>query len=208
MRNKIAPVRAVLVLALALAGGLLTRGVGPGALPARDRPGTALAQGIKSGTLLTHGLAGTLLTQGLGPGPGELRAGALLNKTVQDSGGQTLGRIADFVINQDTGKVDFIIVEADPSVISGDRRMVAVPWVAFQPGAAGALALRVTKDKFRGAPAFAPGEMPDLAAQDYRNELYIYYGIQPELTEPQEEQNPFFPPEMQTVPSEPRTPAM
>jgi sporulation protein YlmC with PRC-barrel domain len=113
-----------------------------------------------------------------------IKASDLMNKQINDQAGEKVGKINDLVFDSNTGRLAFVVMQADSSIISGDKNLVAIPWKALTPSATGdTYALNVSKDKLKNAPSFAKSSWPNINDRAWLTDVYKFYGLQPSFEE-------------------------
>jgi hypothetical protein len=110
-----------------------------------------------------------------------LRSSQMVGMPLQDSSGQTMGKIVDLV-GDNRGNNLFAV--ASLSGKGGNDRMIVLPYHAlnFQSGANGSnfASLHMTPDQLAKAPSFTGDHWPDFHNDIYLNRLFDYYkGIYP-----------------------------
>jgi len=103
-------------------------------------------------------------------------ATALLNARVRNSAGENLGKIEDFAIDPETGKVEHAILSFG-GVIGMGKKLVPIPWssLGISP-ARDYVLIDVDKDSLQDAPSFDPDTWPDMADPGWRRRVNDYYG--------------------------------
>lgn len=78
----------------------------------------------------------------------------ILDQALIGEGGAKLGHIRETFVDLDTGRIEFLIVEA-PGLVGGSGKYHPVPWtiVRYDPMAK-AFHADVTKDRFKGSPSY------------------------------------------------------
>jgi hypothetical protein len=105
--------------------------------------------------------------------PGQLfRAKEILGGKVTIEGNISIGRVEDFVVDQD-GYIEYLIV-------GNDGKLVTVPWDAakfnFQERSA---FVGITQEQFRKVPIYTAEKYPVYTAPMYRTEIYRFYNLTP-----------------------------
>lgn len=115
-----------------------------------------------------------------------VRASELIGKNIQNGAEESVGEIADIVLNQQTGKVEYVAVTYGGFLGMGDK-MFAVPHKAFkvQPDpdapndpSASVLVLDVTQQQLEGAEGFDQDNWPDSSDRNWKRDLNQRYGVQ------------------------------
>ncbi len=103
----------------------------------------------------------------------------LLRSEVQNSQGEVLGTITDFIVNSD-GRIEFAILSQRTSK-AGQGRTVAIPFDALSYEALpDHFVLNMTVERLNAAPNFDP---KDLSNPKFAEEVYRYFGLGPNWTE-------------------------
>ena len=105
-----------------------------------------------------------------------VRASQLLGSTVKDQQGNTLGQVNDFIVQPTFGRIQFVVV----SLNDQSGKLTAVPWQLVRRGTDPATCMVIVdKQKLSGSQTFESTSWPDFSQQSTCNEIYSYYGIQP-----------------------------
>lgn len=101
--------------------------------------------------------------QQAGASPGMHKATDWLGRAVSTPDGQDLGRVQDFAIDQNTGKIAFVVISVGSFLI--ERNLIAVDADALRPipGVKGVLILQADDDALRNASRFADDQWPTQA---------------------------------------------
>ncbi|WP_448206241.1 PRC-barrel domain-containing protein [Azospirillum sp. sgz302134] len=93
--------------------------------------------------------------------------------------GDEMGSISELVVDPDTGRVAYAVVELGGFLGIGERNF-PVPWALVQPTQDGnGYALNVPKDRLTAAPQFTRSNRPDMSDRQWALALHTYYGVQP-----------------------------
>ena len=104
-----------------------------------------------------------------------LQAGRMLGYPVRNPEGETLGRLEEFVVDSETGRVVYAILSFK-ELLRTEEKLFAVPWRALVVAPeGGALILDVPRERLRDAPAFPREEWPDLGDPVWGSTVYRYY---------------------------------
>ena len=103
-------------------------------------------------------------------------ATALLNDRVRNSAGENLGKIEDFVIDPETGNIQYAVLSFGGALGMGSK-WFAIPWAALHTSdpSRGVL-LNVDTERLRHAPGFDAKNWPDMADAAWQRSIYDYYG--------------------------------
>jgi len=93
--------------------------------------------------------------------------------------GADMGKISELVIDPNTGRIAYAVVDAGGFLGLGERHF-PVPWAVLQPAEGGnGFVLNVTKDRLTAAPQFTRDNRPDMSDRQWSVALHTYYGVQP-----------------------------
>ncbi|SMH58058.1 PRC-barrel domain-containing protein [Azospirillum agricola] len=116
--------------------------------------------------------------------PRAVAADDLAKARLHGADGAELGKISELVIDPNSGRVAYAVVEMGGFLGIGDAH-VPVPWALFQPAASnggpdsGGYALNVPKDRLAGAPRFSGSSRPDMGDRQWAMAVHTYYGVPP-----------------------------
>lgn len=107
-----------------------------------------------------------------------MRMSEIMGKTVQNSTGENLGKIEDFVVEKD-GRVGYAVLSHGGFLGIGDK-LVPIPWnmVSGQPGfqrGRDTLVLNMTKQQLEQAPNFEAKNWPNMDESGWKNRVDSYY---------------------------------
>ena len=110
------------------------------------------------------------------------KASKLIGMQVRNTKNENLGKIADLVLDQKSGKVAYAALSVGGVLGVGDK-LVAVPFEAFtpNPGQDG-LVLNIDKQRLQQAPGFSQNNWPDLDAASKGKTIGISASGQTEST--------------------------
>lgn len=120
----------------------------------------------------------------------------VINAQVKTQDGQPLGQIEDLIANPQTGKIDF-------AVISKGDKLCAIPLQLLKPeesttvtatttpgttpgtatitrGQKLTFVAKVDRQKLEQAPSFSKTQWPDISQPTWSQQVYSYFGVQPE----------------------------
>ncbi len=113
---------------------------------------------------------------------GAIRAGTLMGMKVKNPLDETLGQVADIVLDVESGRIVSIIV-ATNGLIGTGIELSAVPPTALRLNPDGVtLQIEASKALLRNAPHFKPGEWPDFTHTGFVGGIYRAYQRQPFFT--------------------------
>lgn len=103
------------------------------------------------------------------------RASKIMGTDVHDMKGEKIGSVRDIVINPKTGNIDYAVVSFG-GVMGVGSKYFAVPWKAMRPtDDAKNYALNVDREALKAAPGFDKDRWPDMANQDWANDVERYW---------------------------------
>jgi sporulation protein YlmC with PRC-barrel domain len=100
--------------------------------------------------------------------------------TVKDVGGENLGQIKDILLNLDTGRATFAVLQLSGAV-GRSGAYTPVPWALLKPssttqaGEPGTFILNTDKSRLASAQTF--DHWPDYNQQNWAPQVYSYYGL-------------------------------
>jgi sporulation protein YlmC with PRC-barrel domain len=104
-----------------------------------------------------------------------VRLSKLMEANATTKNGNRLGEVKDFLIDPETGKIQFAVLgSADSSGVSSDR--LPVPWDAVNLESEQQFTINVDPEKFRSAPR-TDSEYSNLNDQNYSITIYRFYAI-------------------------------
>lgn len=110
---------------------------------------------------------------------GMLRSTKLVGSKIENSQGESLGKIEDLVIDLGEGRIAAAIVSFGGFLGMGEK-LVAVPMSAFTFDAQEQkFLLNVEKETLKNAPSFRNDDWPELIDRVWAADVYSYYGYPP-----------------------------
>jgi sporulation protein YlmC with PRC-barrel domain len=106
----------------------------------------------------------------------------IVGMKVKDANGEAIGTIKDVVLDRETGCMAYTVISTgDPGTrITGTTKTVAVPWAVYNTVSdPSVLTLMVDRERVYGAPAFEYSRINEYSTSTYINNVYSYYGVQP-----------------------------
>ena len=111
--------------------------------------------------------------------PNLLSAGTLTGNKVINRKEEDLGKIEDLVVDTEAGRVVYAILSFGGFLGIGDK-LFTIPWNIMDLNTdKHAFVLDVDKDRLKNAPSFERDRWTDIYNQDWRNNVYDYYGQKP-----------------------------
>ncbi len=105
-----------------------------------------------------------------------LSTSSIRNTTVVNRQGETLGQIEDVMLDPQTGRVEYAVLDFGGFLGIGDK-LFAVPLQAFEIDRTNErFLLNVTKDKLESAPGFDKASWPQTADREFVEGVYDFYG--------------------------------
>ena len=103
---------------------------------------------------------------------------ALAVEKVRGRNGEELGKVEDFVLDIDSGRVAYAVVSFGGTLGVGDR-LFAVPPEALARDAGDGFVLDAERSTLARAPAFDRGDWPDFGDRTLGADIYSFYGRTP-----------------------------
>ncbi|MBP2296712.1 PRC-barrel domain-containing protein [Azospirillum rugosum] len=111
--------------------------------------------------------------------PRVVAADDLAKAKLHSPNGEEMGSISELVVDPDTGRVAYAVVELGGFLGLGQRNF-PVPWTLVQATQNGdGYVLNVPKDRLTAAPQFTNSNRPDMSDRQWAMALHTYYGVQP-----------------------------
>src|SRR5207245_5347696 len=105
------------------------------------------------------------------------RANQLIGRDILGSDNQKLGKIDNFVVDLESGRILYVVVGSGGVLGAGEKRFAVAPGVFtdFQPNN---VHLNVDKQKLEGAPRFTKDidKEGEINKADFINQVYRYFG--------------------------------
>lgn len=111
--------------------------------------------------------------------PRVLSASTLSGDPVRNTRGEDLGKIEDFMIDLERGRIAYAVLSFGGVFGVGDK-LFAVPWKALTIDTdRHAFLLDVPKERLRNAPGFDKDDWPDITSADWNTQIHSFYGTKP-----------------------------
>ena len=111
--------------------------------------------------------------------PRVLSASTLAGDPVSNAEGERLGKIEEFMIDLDSGRVAYAVLSFGGFLGVGDK-LFAVPWSALHLDTEShEFVLNVDKRVLKNAPGFDKDNWPDFADRSWGAGVFGHYGIKP-----------------------------
>jgi sporulation protein YlmC with PRC-barrel domain len=103
----------------------------------------------------------------------------IIGSKVMNLKGETLGKIENLVVDIDTGRIVYAVLESGGFLSIGDK-LFPVPWgtLAALPSD-GIFFLNQSKEQMEKAPAFDKSKLPDMTDMNWGANVLKYYGVPP-----------------------------
>jgi sporulation protein YlmC with PRC-barrel domain len=161
---------------LAIAAFMVSLPFGMAMAQQTGQPGTSSQPGVS-------GQGGPTTPPGMGSAPAvqqpsswgmdAFKASKVIGAHVDDASGNKIGSIHDLVIDTDSGRVPF-------AVLDHDGKLSAVPINLFKMGSKDeTLILNMDKNQVAQIPTFAKGTWPNPRDRTYSSSIYRYFGMRP-----------------------------
>lgn len=104
-----------------------------------------------------------------------LTAASIIGDRVENLDGEEMGRINDLLVNLERGEVEFAVIEYGNFLVT--EKLYAVPFreLKINPGKR-IFMLNRDKEYLEKAPAFDKSSWPEANAQQYYDNVKLYYG--------------------------------
>ncbi len=104
-----------------------------------------------------------------------ISAGTLMGDSVRNSGGESLGKIEEIMIDVNNGKIAYAVLSFGGFLGIGDK-LFAVPWGSLTlNSAAQEFVLDVDKEVLENAPGFDKDNWPDMADTSWHTEIHNHW---------------------------------
>ena len=114
-----------------------------------------------------------------GPGPDLMGADTLIGNDVYNQKDEDLGDIKEIMLDMRDGKVAYAVLSYGGFLGMGDK-LFAVPWNALTLDTINKrFILNVDKERLANAPGFDKDDWPDMADEEWINQIHSYYGTKP-----------------------------
>lgn len=112
-----------------------------------------------------------------GPGPRLMSADSLEDTNVYNSQNESLGEVEEIMVNTQSGKVEYAVVEFGGFLGIGTKYF-AVPWEALQLDTKEeCFRLNVSKEQLENAEGFDEDNWPDMADPAFATRTRAVYGL-------------------------------
>ena len=105
-----------------------------------------------------------------------IKASNLKDTNVKNKANEDLGKIDDFVMHLDSGKIAYAVLSFG-GVLGIGNKLFAVPWNALSMNINNnEFILDVPKEKLKSAPGFDKDNWPDMANPEWGENIHKFYG--------------------------------
>jgi sporulation protein YlmC with PRC-barrel domain len=111
-----------------------------------------------------------------------LSANDLGGEKVFNLGGEHLGKIEDFMVDMESGRIAYAVLSFGGVLGIGDKLFAVPPEALMLDEKNRCFVLDVDKGTLRDAPGFERNRWPDLADPTFGARVYSYYGRKPYWT--------------------------
>jgi sporulation protein YlmC with PRC-barrel domain len=111
--------------------------------------------------------------------PRVLSTSTLSGDPVRNSAGENLGKIEDFMVDLERGRIAYAVLSFG-GVLGIGEKLFAVPWKAMTVDTAEhCFVLNVPKERLKDAPGFDKDNWPDITDTDWGTQVNSFYGTKP-----------------------------
>lgn len=104
-----------------------------------------------------------------------VKSGEVVGVDVKNSANESLGEIAEMVVDKSSGKVSYLVLDFGGFMSFGNK-FFAVPWHLFTyNGNDDCFILSVDKQRLKDAPGFDKDHWPDFASPEFRTSITNFY---------------------------------
>ncbi|MDB6036091.1 MAG: hypothetical protein JWM16_6429 [Verrucomicrobiales bacterium] len=115
---------------------------------------------------------------------GEFRISNLINAKVQDTAGNRIGHIQDFVVDPNSGKIQFAVLKLSGDLAKGSD-YTPIPWPMVssananmnRSGEPKSLVLNIDRNKLAAAQKYNVNRWPESSHPTWGQDVYTYYGV-------------------------------
>jgi sporulation protein YlmC with PRC-barrel domain len=111
--------------------------------------------------------------------PRVLSASTLKHEKVVNATGEHLGRIEDYMVDLNNGRIAYCVLSFGGFLGMGDK-LFAIPWQAMTLDTENkCFILNIDKERLKNAPGFDKDNWPDTTNPEWGASIYSYYGVRP-----------------------------
>jgi hypothetical protein len=144
--------------------------------------GSPLPAGAQTTNTQTNATAqaGAAGQESVGTNEQQLLTVRTMGINLRDNTGSPIGRVENFVVDSDSGRVEFVLVA--PFFPTNSMKILPIPWSAVQHrpdqtglGGSQIFALNVSRNKLQDAPSFERYRWPDMNQESWRRPIDRFY---------------------------------
>lgn len=107
----------------------------------------------------------------------QVRASTASSSDVRTAGDESVGSIKEFMINIDTGQVDYVVLKVGDGFLNLGSKLLALPFESFEFGSAegDVILVRESKETLRNAPGFDKDNWPSGPQPEFLHDMRSYY---------------------------------
>jgi len=106
-------------------------------------------------------------------------ASTMIGSEVKNVAGEKLGKIEDFVLDLDTGRIAYAVLSFGGFLHIGNKLFALPPKALNFSAGEGEFVVNIDKNILKNAPGFDKDNWPDVADRGYATKIYAYYGYTP-----------------------------
>lgn len=111
--------------------------------------------------------------------PKVLSSNTLLNNPVVNNQSEELGKIEEFMIDLNNGRIAYVVLSFGGVLGLGDK-FFAIPWEALKLDTEKhQFILNLDKDKIDSAEGFDKDDWPDMTSTEWGEKIFDFYGYEP-----------------------------
>ncbi len=111
--------------------------------------------------------------------PRVLSASTLENEKVVNAAGENLGKIEDYMIDLNNGRIAYCVLSFGGFLGMGDK-LFAVPFSALTLDTENKrFILNANKETLKNAPGFDKDNWPDMTSPEFGTRIYSFYKVKP-----------------------------
>lgn len=111
--------------------------------------------------------------------PLSLSASSIIGDAVENTAGETLGKIEELMIDVEQGRIAYAVLSFGGFLGLGDK-LFAIPWNSLRASSTEhKFILDADKTTLEAAPGFDKDNWPDMADASWGNDIHRFYGQQP-----------------------------
>jgi len=108
-----------------------------------------------------------------------MSASTLIGDTVRNSDGDKLGDVKEIMLDMDTGRVSYAVLDMGGFLGIGNK-LFAMPWSLINVDTDNhEIVVDVPKDRLENAPGFDQDDWPDFSDRTWGQEIHVHYNTQP-----------------------------